>query len=92
MGSGKKDHVIEGTWHTSSKYVSGPNSGHEFHNVDGVKEEVIAHGAENDGQMGDFESRKLWKLVAKGIREGDFDLASKEKSKIEVCPSSEMFC
>lgn len=83
MGNGAKDHVIEGTWHTSSKYNSGPRSGQEFHNVDGPKEEVTAHGGEKDGEMGDFETRKLWKLVAKGIREGDFETASREKSKIE---------
>jgi hypothetical protein len=34
-------------------------------------------------ESGDLETRKLWHLVAKGIREGDFELASREKSKIE---------
>ncbi len=38
--------------------------------------------------MGEFETRKLWNLVAKGIREGDFDLASREKTKIEVSTAS----
>ena len=40
------------------------------------------------GEMGDFETKKLWALVAKGIREGDFKTASKEKSRIEVCSIS----
>ena len=31
----------------------------------------------------EWESRRLWGAVAKGIREGDFDTASKEKSQIE---------
>jgi hypothetical protein len=45
---------------------------------------VDACGGEEDGTMGEFETRKLWGTVAKGIRTGDFDLASKEKAKIEV--------
>lgn len=57
----------------------------EFHNVTGPKEEVTAIGGQTSGEMGEFETRELWKLVAKGIREGDFDMASREKSKIEVC-------
>ncbi|KAG8681174.1 hypothetical protein FRC09_017705, partial [Ceratobasidium sp. 395] len=31
----------------------------------------------------EWETRKLWKNVAKGIREGDFESASKDKSRIE---------
>lgn len=34
--------------------------------------------------MNEWESRRLWRYVAKGIREGDFETASREKSKIEV--------
>jgi len=34
--------------------------------------------------MEEFESRKLWGLVSQGIREGDYETASREKSKIEV--------
>ena len=41
--------------------------------------------------MGDFETRKLLALVAKGIREGDFETASREKSQIEVCSVSACF-
>lgn len=83
-GGASGSHVIEGTWHTTSKFTSGSKSGSEFHNVTGPKEEVTAVGGEPSGEMSDFETRKLWTLVAKGIREGDFDLASREKSKIEV--------
>ncbi|KAF8642939.1 hypothetical protein AX16_009327 [Volvariella volvacea WC 439] len=74
------DHVIEGTWHQTSKFLK---TGQEFHNVLGPKEEVSALGGESDGEMGDFETRKLWSAVAKGIREGDYETASREKSKIE---------
>ena len=45
------------------------------------KEEVTV-GPVDD--MHDFESRKLWQHVARGIREGDYETASREKSKIEV--------
>ncbi|ESK91627.1 oxysterol binding protein [Moniliophthora roreri MCA 2997] len=82
-GAGAKEHVVEGLWHQTSKYISGPRSGKDFHDVNGPKEEVTAIGAEKDGKMGEFETRQLWKLVAKGIREGDFEMASREKSKIE---------
>ena len=40
--------------------------------------------SEGEREMGEFESRRLWAGVSKGIREGDFDSASKEKSRIEV--------
>lgn len=35
-------------------------------------------------QQNEWESRRLWMNVAKGIREGDFEVAAREKSKIEV--------
>ena len=34
-------------------------------------------------KQSDWESRKLWEKVAKGIRTGDYETASREKSKIE---------
>jgi oxysterol-binding protein-related protein 9/10/11 len=83
-GMSGKEHVIEGLWHLTSKYIGGPRNGKDFHDVTGKKEEVTAFGGEPSGEMGEFETRKLWSLVAKGIREGDFETASKEKSKIEV--------
>jgi len=75
-GSTSAKHTIEGTWHTTSK----DSRGVPFHDVQGPKEEVTV--ADVDAQ-GEWESRRLWKLVAKGIREGDYELASREKSKIE---------
>ena len=45
------------------------------------KEEVTVAPVEH--QKDEFESRKLWKKVADGIRSGDFEAASREKSKIE---------
>lgn len=52
-----------------------------FHDVTPPKEEVTVKPIE---EQGEWESRKLWAVVAKGIREGDFETASKDKSRIEV--------
>lgn len=46
-----------------------------------AKEEVTVSPLETQDA---FESRKLWKDVADGIRSGDFDKASNAKTKIEV--------
>jgi hypothetical protein len=88
-GQGKRETVIEGTWHEKSQFVKGGSG--DFHDVHAVKEEVSPIGGGKDGEVGDFETRKLWALVAKGIREGDFETASKEKSRIEVCSVSACF-
>lgn len=77
-----KDHIIEGLWHQTSK---DNRTGTEFHDVQGPKEEVTAVGGLPGGEMGEFETRKLWDAVARGIREGDYEAASREKSKIEAC-------
>jgi hypothetical protein len=55
-----------------------------FHDVQGPKEEVHARGGGPKGEQGEFETRKLWAAVSRGIREGDFEAASREKGKIEV--------
>ncbi|TEB22466.1 Oxysterol-binding protein [Coprinellus micaceus] len=85
--SGSKELVVEGTWHEASTWSSGPESGKKFHDVTPTtganKEEAVPVGGADGGEMGEFETRKLWQEVAKGIREGDFDTASKEKSRIE---------
>lgn len=40
-------------------------------------------------QQGEWESRRLWAATAQGIRSGDYDAASRDKSRIEVsrCPT-----
>lgn len=70
-------HVIEGTWHTTSKEL---HSGVTFHDVTSPKEEITVAPVE---QQGEWESRKLWHGVATGIREGDFESAATFKGKIE---------
>ncbi|KAF8626690.1 hypothetical protein AX15_004774 [Amanita polypyramis BW_CC] len=78
-------HTIEGTWHQSSKFTKGgyhwPTP--DFHDVSAPKDEVTAVGGDGNGEMGELETRQLWKLVAKGIKEGNFEMAGKEKSRIE---------
>ncbi|TFK69778.1 Oxysterol-binding protein [Pluteus cervinus] len=75
-----REHITEGTWHEESKFTK---TGVEFHNVHGPKEEVTVIGGVSGGEMGEFETRNLWSAVAKGIKEGDYEAASREKSKIE---------
>ena len=80
-GAGPKETVVEGTWHESSKFTKGV-TGNFYEVVPGAKEE--ARPLEWSAELGEEETRRLWFLVAKGIREGDFDLASREKTRIEV--------
>ncbi|KAF6750809.1 oxysterol binding protein [Ephemerocybe angulata] len=84
--------VIEGTWHETSTWVKGVTSkgtltGTKFHDVTpgsgAKKEDAIPVGGDEGGAMGEYETRKLWGVVAKGIKEGDFETASKDKSRIE---------
>ncbi|KAH0833979.1 hypothetical protein J3R83DRAFT_11197 [Lanmaoa asiatica] len=71
------ERVIQGTWHTTSTDKS---TGATFHDVTTPKEEVTVTPVK---EQGEWESRHLWYGVAKGIREGDFEAAAKEKSRIE---------
>ncbi|KAI6158617.1 hypothetical protein EDD17DRAFT_988579 [Pisolithus thermaeus] len=73
----RQPHVIEGTWHSTSRDV---RTGAIFHDVTTPKEEVTVAPI---GEQGEWESRRLWNVVAKGIRDGDFDTAAKDKSRIE---------
>ncbi|KAH9856354.1 Oxysterol-binding protein [Lenzites betulinus] len=67
----------DGLWHETAK---DSDTNETFTDVRGPKEEVVVAPIE---QMSEFESRRLWQHVARGIREGDYELASREKSKIE---------
>jgi hypothetical protein len=74
---GNPKETFEGQWDTTSKHTK---TGKAFHDVSGAKEEVTVRSL--DGQE-EFESRRLWREVAKGIREGDYETAAREKTKIE---------
>jgi hypothetical protein len=71
-------HTIEGQWHIQTRDMK---TGKVFTDVTSAKEDVTAGPTE---EMEEFESRKLWGLVSQGIREGDYEVAAREKSKIEV--------
>ncbi|KAN0141981.1 hypothetical protein V8E53_000443 [Lactarius tabidus] len=76
-GSGTQASSFEGQWNTTSK---DSRTGAPFTDVTGPKEEVTVKPVE---EQGEWESRALWNKVSKGIREGDFDTAAREKSRIE---------
>lgn len=76
-GSNNAVHTLEGQWNATSKNVK---TGATFTDVTGDKEEVSVRALDVQDE---WESRKLWAKVAKGIREGDFETASREKTKIE---------
>ncbi|KAJ3551917.1 hypothetical protein NP233_g12990 [Leucocoprinus birnbaumii] len=81
-GSATKEQTIEGLWHEKSKHTKGGSG--DFHDVVTKHKEIVqVVGGEKDGEQGEYETRKLWNLVAKGIKEGDYELASREKSRIE---------
>jgi oxysterol-binding protein-related protein 9/10/11 len=79
--------IADGLWDSVSKITSTKShyvkAGEVFVDVMGPKEEVTVKPVE---EQGEWETRKLWELVAKGIRTGDHELASREKTKIEVSP------
>jgi len=77
-GSSGVKHTIEGQWHIQTRDTK---TGKVFTDVTSPKEEVTVGPT---GEMEEFESRKLWGLVSQGIREGDYETAAREKSKIEV--------
>ncbi|KAH9477070.1 Protein KES1 [Psilocybe cubensis] len=78
-GAGPREVVVEGTWHETSKFTKGGAG--TFYEASGKQEETTP--LEWTSELGEYETRRLWFLVAKGIREGDFELASREKSRIE---------
>lgn len=75
---------IEGEWAGVSKFkgkAPDGSSGSVFWDAKGnERHELQVKPVE---EQADMESRKVWKKVADGIRSGDYDTASKEKSRIE---------
>lgn len=79
-------YTIEGQWNASSKIVSVSSSasskrfkkGDEFVEGERKFDEI---GTEEVEAMGEWESRRVWKEVADGIRKGDFD------SSVPLSPS-----
>ncbi len=75
---GKTLKSYDGTW-TGVGKVS--KSDEIFTDATVPKHEVTVKPVD---QQGEWESRKLWQKTAAGIRSGDYDAASKDKTRIEV--------
>ena len=78
--------VVEGQWDTITKItaVKGlkhAKNGETFTDVTTPKEEITVAPLESQSE---WETRKLWQNVSNGIRTGDFESASKDKTRIEV--------
>ncbi|POW11871.1 hypothetical protein PSTT_04924 [Puccinia striiformis] len=83
---------IEGQWHGLSKFIkhtpkwwksssTTTSSNDEF--LDQNHEKLDEISVLDLDQQGPLESRRVWKDVADGIRNGDFEAASTAKSKLE---------
>lgn len=74
---GKAVKTYEGSWTGIGKVAK---TEEVFTDATVPKVEVTVKPIE---EQGEWESRKLWAKVANGIRTGDYDTASKEKTRIE---------
>lgn len=86
--TGGKSHIFEGQWNTTSIPKSSiPGSlgvldaNGNFTDVTSPSEPVSV--VQDLGKMQKWESRRLWRVVSMGIRNGDFDSASRDKTRIE---------
>ncbi|PWN51387.1 protein KES1 [Violaceomyces palustris] len=84
IGSGSNAlYTIEGEWVGTSKFKGKSPSGKKdevFWDASTPREELEVQAIDSQGPM---ESRNIWKHVADGIRSGDYEAASKDKSRIE---------
>ncbi|KAK1926347.1 hypothetical protein DB88DRAFT_481513 [Papiliotrema laurentii] len=74
----KQIQTYEGQW-TGVSHIGG-SKGPVFLDTSAPKEEVTVKPI---SEQGEWESRRLWEKVAKGIRSGQYDEASKDKTRIE---------
>lgn len=74
----KSVQTYEGQW-TGTSHIGG-SKGPVFLDTSAPKEEV---NVKPITEQGEWESRRLWQNVAKGIRTGNYDEASKDKTRIE---------
>ncbi|KAJ9112671.1 hypothetical protein QFC22_006173 [Naganishia vaughanmartiniae] len=80
--NGKTVRSYEGTWTAIGKVAK---SDEIFTDATVPKTEVTVKPIE---EQSDWESRKLWRATAQGIRSGDYDAASRDKSRIEANEAS----
>ncbi|WWC87414.1 uncharacterized protein L201_002303 [Kwoniella dendrophila CBS 6074] len=76
--SGKSIQTYEGQW-TGKSHIGG-SKGPIFLDTTTHREEV---NVKDVSQQSEWESRKLWVNVAKGIRTGNYDQAGRDKTAIE---------
>ncbi|KXN85198.1 Protein KES1 [Leucoagaricus sp. SymC.cos] len=86
-GSTPKEQVVEGLWHERSKFTKGPHASSstgDFHDVVSKSKEIItAVGGEKDGSQGEYETRRLWNLVAKAAEERKSQLKHFKKYELD---------
>lgn len=81
-------YTIEGDWSGSSKFKGASPAGGKdsaFWDASADREEVSVRPVEEQEPM---ESRKVWQKTAEGIKSQNYDAASKDKSRIEVCSTT----
>jgi len=76
----KPRHIIEGQWTGSSSYTVGNKGVFCDASASGITREIVIKPIE---EQGEYESRRIWKAVADGIRKGDFENATAAKTKLE---------
>ncbi|EGG05486.1 uncharacterized protein MELLADRAFT_48789 [Melampsora larici-populina 98AG31] len=87
--SKKSIYHIEGQWNGISKFVKEipcffkSSGGSQEIFLDQTEEKHLVISVKDLDQQDVYESRKVWKDVADGIRKGDFESASAAKSKLE---------
>ncbi|KAG6805699.1 hypothetical protein H0H92_014316 [Tricholoma furcatifolium] len=87
--AGAEEHIVEG-WHEKIKFTAGRSSYRELIGTHVVKDgkEVRAVQEAKDGSIEEFGARNLRAAVVKEIREGDIEMAIKEKSQLRTTGAS----
>lgn len=76
-------YTIEGTWTATSNFVKPSKGGKEGQLFLNAAMERTPITVKDLAEQNEFESRKVWKDTADGIRRGDFEAASLAKTALE---------
>lgn len=76
-------YTVQGDWSDKMYFVGASPSGEKNALFWDATQERIPCRVKPIEEQGEFESRRLWKLTADGIRAGQYDLANKDKVRIE---------
>ncbi|EEB07239.2 oxysterol binding protein [Schizosaccharomyces japonicus yFS275] len=78
----KADYVVEGVWTGESKIRhKGEHDGTTFLDLRQLKPTPVTVAPIE--QQGEYETRRVWRDVARALAEGDYDAASSSKTRIE---------